>query len=485
MKNFFITIASLISLNVSAQSSIWATATDISAVQKTSEFQAFIRESDSDFVIQKAFPSSRNRELLSVYEIQCNRCDEVDLYAAMHKVPGLTGIEYAPQYETLQAPNDYYLTFSNNWALDLINAQTAWTYTTGNPLLNVAVSDQNYYSNHEELNGKINYYDATNTATKTHGTAVANIIAGNTNNGIGTAAIGYNTTLNLYRMNYNEALMASNAGARVINLSWASGCTYNSYAQAVIDEIWANGTFIVAAAGNGSTCGNPDALVYPAAYNHVFAVTSVGSQDNIERTVGNPNTRHQTNSSVDICAPGHNVPITAAPGWYLYSSGTSFATPYVTGTVALMIAHKDDITNNEIDSILRASAVNINTINPAYVGKIGAGRLNAGEALRMVQNLIDLEAAANNDGNNGHGNDADGNDSSNPGQGGNNGNNGNNGNAGGNGNHYGWDKGQKRLSESVNQTVLDMAGKVVNLEYALPGFYFIIENGKSTRIYKN
>jgi subtilisin family serine protease len=280
-------------------------------------------------------------------------------------------------------------------------------------------------------------------------------------------------------MNYNDMLIASYNGARVINLSWASGCNFNIYAQMAIDEVYNNGTFIVASAGNGTTCGSPNALVYPASYNHVFAVTSVGSQDNIEKTIGNPNTRHQTNSSVDICAPGHNVPLTAAPGWYLNSSGTSFAAPYVTGTVALMLSVKPDLTNQEIDSILRLTATNIDILNPTYVGKIGSGRLNSGLAVQTVWNMIqEVE-----DGNNGHGNDADGVDGSNPGQGG-----GNNGNQGGNGNHFGWDNKDKvTLGDDLSDvTVIDINGKITNIENALPGFYFVVSNNLIIKkIYKN
>ena len=480
MKNLKKTISTLlISLltvvSFAQKGSVWVTVEDVNKL----DLKTVMTTLQTNLVYYKAFPSSKQESLQNVYEITCD-CDVVDLYSSLHKVSGLRGIEYAPTYETLELPNDYTTTFSNNWSLDLINAQTAWSYTTGNPNLNVAISDQNFYNNHEELNGKINYYDNTNTATRTHGTAVATIVAGNTNNSVGTSSIGYNTTVNLFRMNYNEMLMASYNGARVINMSWASGCNFNIYAQQAIDEVYNNGTFIVAAAGNGSTCGNPDALVYPASYNHVFAVTSVGSQDNIEKVIGNPSTRHQTNSSVDLCAPGHNVPLTPAPGWYTYSSGSSFAAPYVTGTVALMLSLKEDLTNDEIDSILRVSATNIDQLNPNYVGRIGSGRLNSGEALRMVQNIIDQELLSNeDDGNNGHGNDEDGVDSSNPGQG--------NGNQGGNGNHYGWDKGQKELSEGFGDVVvLDMNGKVTSLDNSLPGMYFIVDRGVIIkRIYKN
>jgi len=477
------TLISLVTvISFGQKSSVWATVENIDQLKRNPQFTSILTNQNISLTYNKAFSSSKQESLQMVYEFTCN-CDVTDLYITLSRVSGLKGVEYGPTYETLETPNDYSLVSTTNWALDLIGAQNAWVYTTGDPTLNVAVSDQNFYNNHEELTGKINYYDNTNTATKTHGTAVATIVAGNTNNSIGLSSIGYNTTLNLYRMNYNEMLTASYNGARVINLSWTSGCFFNTYAQQAIDEVYNNGTFIVASAGNGSTCGGPNSLVYPAAYNHVFAVTSVGSQDNIEKTIGNPNTRHQTNSSVDICAPGHNVPLTAAPGWYLNSSGTSFAAPYVTGTVALMLSVKSDLTNDEIDSILRLTATNIDTLNPNYIGMIGSGRLNSGFA---VQKVWEMTQVVEDDGNNGHGNDEDGVDDSNPGQG--NGNQGNNGNQGGNGNHFGWDKNEKTTlgDDLSNMVVIDINGRTTTLDNALPGYYFVVNNGIITKkIYKN
>jgi subtilisin family serine protease len=484
MKNLKTTITTLlISLitvvSFGQKNSVWVTVENVEQLQRNAQFISIVTDLHTDLTYYKAFPSSKQEKLQNVFEFTCSHCDITDLYVSLSRVNGLKGLEYGPTYETLELPNDYNIVSTSNWALDLIGAENAWVYTTGDSTINVAVSDQNFYTNHEELTGKINYYDNTNTSTRTHGTAVATIVAGNTNNSIGLSSIGYNTTLSLYRMNYNDMLIASYSGAKVINLSWASGCSFNPYAQMAIDEVYNNGTFIVASAGNGTTCGGPNTLVYPASYNHVFSVTSVGSQDNIEKTIGNPNTRHQTNSSVDICAPGHNVLLTPAPGWYTYSSGTSFAAPYVTGTVALMLSVKPDLTNQEIDSILRLTATNIDILNPNYVGKIGSGRLNSGLAVQTAWNMIqEVE-----DGNNGHGNDADGVDNSNPGQGG-----GNNGNQGGNGNHFGWDNKDKiTLGDDLsNLIVIDINGKVTNLENALPGFYFIVSNNLIIKkIYKN
>jgi len=341
--------------------------------------------------VEYVFSNSKNPDLQNVVQFTC-QCTVENLYADLvNKAKSVKGVEIAPAYEGLVDPNDISSVFSNDYALDLINARDAWNVTTGNSNVVIGVSDQNFEVTHEELAGKVLFYDATNTATKTHGTAVAINAAGNTNNGVGKSSIGYNSSLKLYRMNYNDALAASYAGVRVLNLSWSSGCTFNSYAQSAIDEIWNNRTFIVASAGNGTTCGGASNLVYPAAYNHVFAVTSIGPNDNHERTPGNPATTHQHNSSVDICAPGYDVAISAAPGWYLTNSGTSFAAPYVSGTVALMVAANPCITNEQIESLLRESAVNIDAINPSYAGQLGSGRLNAGMAVSRAKSMTQLD----------------------------------------------------------------------------------------------
>jgi len=148
-----------------------------------------------------------------------------------------------------------------------------------------------------------------------------------------------------------------------------------------MDEVSANGSFIVAAAGNGNTCGLPDALVYPASYNHVFSVTSVGPSDNHEQWAGDPTSTHNHNDSVDLAAPGYDVAVSPASGWYLNMNGTSFAAAYVSGTVALMLSANKCISNLQIEQILKNTASPLNALNPTYAGKLGAGRLDAFQAV--------------------------------------------------------------------------------------------------------
>jgi len=227
------------------------------------------------FSVKKALPASRKVKLQNVYEISCN-CDVNDLYASLvNQVSVVSGVEFAPNYETLSLPNDYNAMFTNDYALDLIKAKDAWDITIGSADISIAISDLNFDTHHEEMNGKVTYYDSTNTSNQTHGTAVAILAAGNTNNLVGKSSIGYNSSLALYHMDYNDVLVASYAGARIINLSWTSGCLLNQYGQDAINEAYENGSFILAAAGNGSTCGGSENLVYPAAYDNVIAVTSI------------------------------------------------------------------------------------------------------------------------------------------------------------------------------------------------------------------
>ncbi len=338
---------------------------------------------------EQVVPSSKNTELLKVYEITCN-CNEAALMEGISKLNTFVSqVVAGPNYAPLYTPDDYNVEFANDYALDLINAQGAWNTTHGDSAIAIAISDQNFNVAHEELVGKVVYYNTNNTTTSTHGTAVSILAAGNTDNQVGKSAIGFNSSLALYQMNFNEVLAASYAGYDIINISWTSGCFYNQIMQDIINEAYGNGSFIVAAAGNGSTCGGADQLVYPASLDHVFSVTSIGATDNHQKIIGDPLSTHQHNAAVDLSAPGYNVAISAAPGWYLTSSGTSFAAPQVSGTVALMLSVNPCLSNLDIENILKNSSQNIDTTNPNYVGKIGTGRLDAAAAVAMALQFSD------------------------------------------------------------------------------------------------
>jgi hypothetical protein len=89
---------------------------------------------------------------------------------------------------------------------------------------------------------------------------------------------------------------------------------------------------VVFGAGNSTShCGSLKAKVYPASYNSVLSVTSVGHvyevgttssygtinwKDCHESTIGDVTSAHHHNSAFDICAPGYHVPTTMLNSQY-------------------------------------------------------------------------------------------------------------------------------------------------------------------------
>ena len=390
---FFLLLNISVLPQVFSQSKVWVTiqnenhvpyqSTNRQLISNDSVFNVYIN-SLNIYSCTQALPSSRNKMLQKVYELTSSSSQDELEQTLTNNVHAVSGIYPAPIYDTLHTPNDYSIVPGiNNYALDLINAQTAWDITKGDSNVVIAITDQSYNPNHSELLGKYAYINA-GTSTTTHGNAVAILAAGKTNNNNGLSSIGYNCKLGLYLMNYNEVLNAAYAGAKVINLSWTSGCFYNLYQQQVVNEAYGVGAFLVAAAGNGITCSNPAAYVYPAAYDNVFSVTSIGPLDNHMKILNDPTSTHQHNDKVDLSAPGYDVAINPQENWYLNSSGTSYAAPIVSGTVGLMLSVNPCLSRKDIDTILKISSVNIDSLNPTYIGLIGAGRLNAQAAVQLA-----------------------------------------------------------------------------------------------------
>jgi subtilisin family serine protease len=116
-------------------------------------------------------------------------------------------------------------------------------------------------------------------------------------------------------------------GAKVINMSF----NYTSYSQELANAVnyaTANGVICVAAAGNSGQ----QATVYPAAIKGVIDVASTSNSDT-------PSTFSNYGAPpVWLAAPGEGVMTTYPFGTYAAGWGTSFSTPLVSGTTALLVA---------------------------------------------------------------------------------------------------------------------------------------------------
>lgn len=280
-------------------------------------------------------------------------------------------------------PND---PVDQSWNLNRIlsvKAREAWAITKGSSDIKIAiieVGSSGFQLTHEDLAGKIVYTNTVNDNVNVHGTYVAGCAAANTDNGIGISAIGFNSSLMLYKGSYNEILDAANRGADVINLSWISSCSHIPVNQTVINVATDLGAVIVGTPGNGFSNGVPVAscgghgLAYPGAYNNVISVSSVSSSDKFESTwcCLNPcgyMMVHSHNSSVDIVAPGFCVYSTTAINNYdIWGTGTSFAAPIVAGAIALMKSINPCLNTSQADMMLKVSGEDISAIgnNASY-----------------------------------------------------------------------------------------------------------------------
>lgn len=162
-------------------------------------------------------------------------------------------------------------------------------------------------------------------APTAHGTAVASLLASE-----GQARI---FSANIFRGSAERPFTSADviadalewmvqSGVPTINMSLAG--PRNAILDRLIRDAIARGRTIVAAAGNGGPAAPP---AYPAAVPGVVAVTAVDKDLRIYRYANRGN-------YITIAANGVDVLAARAPGGFARFTGTSFATPHVTGWIA-------------------------------------------------------------------------------------------------------------------------------------------------------
>ncbi len=131
---------------------------------------------------------------------------------------------------------------------------------------------------------------------------------------------------------------------QVINLSLAGPFNYALAGQVLaLDQ---QGIVLVAAAGNGGPAAKP---AYPAAHRPVIAVTAVDRRGEVYRRAGR-------GAHIDLAAPGVEVWTAASIRGGRTRTGTSYAAPFVTAAVALMLQKDPGLTPAEVRARLQASA---------------------------------------------------------------------------------------------------------------------------------
>ncbi|HYU35248.1 MAG TPA: S8 family peptidase [Thermoanaerobaculia bacterium] len=283
-------------------------------------------------------------------------------------------------------PNDPYFA-SNQYGPKKIKADQAWDLSTGDANVLVAVLDTGADFNHPDLQGKLvlgwDYVnkDSDPSDDNGHGTHVAGVIGAATNNAQGIAALAWNVRILVVKVldkgnrgAYSDIaqgiIYAADQGAKILNIS-LGGTSDSATLRDAVNYAWNKGALLVAAAGNGGS----DAPYYPAAYAPVMAVAATDAND------GRWSLSNYA-SYMSVAAPGDAIYSTnwsSGVSGYSSRSGTSQATPHVSGTAALALAQDRSRTNAQLRSLLETTADDLGTAGrDAY---FGYGRINAYRAL--------------------------------------------------------------------------------------------------------
>ncbi len=252
-----------------------------------------------------------------------------------------------------------------DWGIQSVNAPASWESQLTGKGMKIAVLDTGI-SPHEDLmiSGGVSFtsYTSSYNDDNGHGTHVAGII-GAKNNSIGT--IGVAPESNLFAV---KVLDQNGSGyisdiikgidwsitnkMDVINLSLGAPNDSIALHQAV-DKAYNSGVLVVAAAGNdGASDGSGDTVDYPARYNSVIAVSATDSSNQ-------RGSFSSTGHTVEVAAPGVKVNSTYLNNQYISMSGTSMATPYVAGILALLKQRNPALTAAQLREKLIETTIDI------------------------------------------------------------------------------------------------------------------------------
>ncbi|NNE57071.1 MAG: S8 family serine peptidase [Hellea sp.] len=271
-----------------------------------------------------------------------------------------------PNIESIEIdPKRYLLAESTPYGIGMVQADLVSDASVGNRT--VCIVDTGYDLGHTDLQSLRvtgdDGYGSNNTGNwyndgHGHGTHVAGTIAALGGNNIGVVGVNPGNNLNLHIVKvfndagnwaYGSDLVAAvdqctQAGSDVISMS-LGGSGSSSAENAAFETAASNGILSIAAAGND---GN-SAHSYPASYDSVMSVAAVDSS-------GNHASFSQTTNQVEIAAPGVAVNSTLPNDQYASWSGTSMATPHVSGVAALVWSHYTQCTSAQIRNAMTATA---------------------------------------------------------------------------------------------------------------------------------
>jgi subtilisin family serine protease len=278
------------------------------------------------------------------------------------------------------------------YALDTVNANTAWESTMGSDKVTIAIVDSGLDLEHPDLKGKlVAGYNAVapGEAPKDdvgHGTHVAGIAAASTNNGLGIAGLAANSKLMPVKVlgdgtgsaaSVSDGIIwAADHGADVINMSLGFYDENETLGKAVAYALSKN-VVVVATMGNN----NIERKRFPAAFPGVIAVGSTAKGDTRSTFSNFGDWMSVSAPGTDILStfPRYPVSINGSQSGYASLSGTSMAAPLVAGLCGLVRSQHPGMAPAEVKKLLETSAADLG--DKGYDKYFGNGRIDAFQAV--------------------------------------------------------------------------------------------------------
>lgn len=253
-----------------------------------------------------------------------------------------------------------------DWGLRLYGIPELWKRTKGAGVI-TAVLDTGIDKRHLEIGdlkqsvlaardftgSSVGYFDLNGHGTHTAGTIAAR------QNDVGVVGVAPDCQLLVGKVLGDDGSggsagvtdgikWAANSGANIISMSLGSPQAVESIHQALIEAV-SGGCCVICAAGNEGPAPGIDTVGYPARWPESVAVGAVDDKGRVAQFTSR-------GPEVDICAPGVNVLSTFLNGGYAKLSGTSMATPFVSGVVTLLLSTGLRPTPATLKSLLRSTA---------------------------------------------------------------------------------------------------------------------------------
>ncbi|MBP5446296.1 MAG: S8 family serine peptidase [Acholeplasmatales bacterium] len=366
--------------------------------------------------IEDEYDIRKNLDFYSFHQILKLTIDTSNDYSVIDAIRTLEkddDILYAgPNYitSTQTIPNDTYYGdyYSHRWGQEKIELPSAWDYIQTNRKILIGVMDTGISSTHEDLSA--NVYSSLHRDFSTggsvsisnptdvdgHGTHVSGIIAAVGNNNKGIAGSCWGAYLVLLKVFDNNGSGTTSYDIKAIDYATANNISLLNYSGGSEDPDTgyqlAIGNYpglLVCAAGNiDPDIGNvPEYPAYYKAKNTIVVGNSTSSDQKASDS--------KYGSYVDLFAPGDGIYSTIPSNSYGFKSGTSMATPFVTGTAALMLSVKPEAKPEEIKELIMN---NVDYVSALASYCVSQGRLNAYKALRAAAKPRTFTGDVNGDG---------------------------------------------------------------------------------------